>query len=975
MAWVNIRRPRTLPAWLNHFNARDLKILARCWVAVWVAFLCVFVHPVLLELGQAAFFAALLLMIVPPASILCVYLLAALTLLLGMCLAWCWGLLTMKAAMAARPAAETSALLQQLQTQAAEAAQRSGQSPQWEAQILVHDGFMLDARVTAVFFSMGLLFIYVLARLRCANPKFMLMQLFGSIATNLFLLFGPTLPSFTGDLAAVLVKPGAIGIGLGVVCCLFLFPQSTSYVALESMEKLIGMMDASFESTSRRLHGETMSIEDLKATKARILGKYKATQPALGFLPLDLSRGRWNADDVKSLVEPLRVAMMGSFSLLDVHASWVVARERQEKTRNRKESSTDASEKLAGSRERSEGAHVMDALRTPEEAAMHDEALASLGRTTKDTLSICSESVKLSARCIHAANSCRWKKPKPNQFEDLTLEAEKTLATLRSTRETCVKNTTEGVLEAYDGIFTESGDLKPQWELGPRNLRGIILTMVIEERILVASQGVEKLLKAILHLMKTRTRTRFWPPSRLKYAFSWFRNTGLTVPDANAFDDNDNDKDPDGDESMSVEEDSREAHRRLRISRGYPHKKPRNAASRAMVAAYRWLFNTSGVFAIRMVLVTFITAIPAVIPNSAGFFYREKGIWAVISAQTAMVVYMADFTFSLVTRVFGTLIGGVLGMLAWYVGSGDGIGNPYGMAASTGVFSIVVIWLRIFLPPAYTKGTILGGATFCLVIGFSYDQGHILQYGLPGQGYEAFWKRAVLVLVGFTVAIIVQIVPSPPSATRHVQKVLSCSVRTLSDHYALLLSHWGQKYSPLGAVAEELSISVAEKLQTLTPMIGVLQYEMSLSPFDQKTLRKTQDHVQAMNQSLRRLLDLSSSLPQEFQDRLANTFGLLDDRMIGDTMAVLGIVEQSLTTGSPLPERMPTPLIGRFYDYWRSQDERPILNTRLVRDDNYRRYCVAMSAYLKFLATIDDLVVLLKEGLGECHVLHPWESV
>lgn len=317
-------------------------------------------------------------------------------------------------------------------------------------------------------------------------------------------------------------------------------------------------------------------------------------------------------------------------------------------------------------------------------------------------------------------------------------------------------------------------------------------------------------------------------------------------------------------------------------------------------------------------------------------------------------------------------------MIVWYAGSGSGPGNPYGLAATTGVALPILLWLRIFLPPMFTKATILMGVTFCLVVGFSYDTEHIVQYGLPGKGYEAFWKRLVGVLLGCLAASIVQIVPKSPSATEHVCNTLSNTVRTLSDHYALLLSHWGRpnvEQSPLRAVAEEISLSVADTLLGLNQMIGLLKFEMSTSPFDQKLLKDVQEQCLYMNQSLRRLLNVSTTLPQELQERLIQTVGFMDDAVIGDIMAVMGIIEQTLRTGSAIPERLPTPLVKRFYDSWQARNAKAMLSTTLVRDENYRRYCVAMSAYLRFLATIDDLVLVLKVSLGECHVIRRWEDV
>lgn len=53
-----ISKPRKkLPGFLDHFNARDLKVLFRCSVAAWVASLLIFINPSLQQIGTATFFA------------------------------------------------------------------------------------------------------------------------------------------------------------------------------------------------------------------------------------------------------------------------------------------------------------------------------------------------------------------------------------------------------------------------------------------------------------------------------------------------------------------------------------------------------------------------------------------------------------------------------------------------------------------------------------------------------------------------------------------------------------------------------------------------------------------------------------------------------------------------------------------------------------------------------------------------------
>jgi hypothetical protein len=320
-----------------------------------------------------------------------------------------------------------------------------------------------------------------------------------------------------------------------------------------------------------------------------------------------------------------------------------------------------------------------------------------------------------------------------------------------------------------------------------------------------------------------------------------------------------------------------------------------------------------------------------------------------------------------------------MAVAAWYAGSGSGGGNPYGMGATTVVCSLILMWWRIYLPPAFAQASIMAGATFAIIIGYSWDVHHIIQYGLPGIGYVAFWKRLVTVLIGFAAATIVQMFPKPPSATRFVCKTLANTVGSLNDHYALLVSQWshsdrGAPNPGAAAGAEKLTFKVAETLLDLRGAISLLKVEISSTPFDQKILFDAREYCNRINQCLGKLLVLSSTLPRHFQDRLTNAAGILDNGTVGNIMCVLTIIESSLRTGAPLPERMPTPLVQSCFVTWFKNHGRLELKVDLMKGEDYRRYCVAISSYMTLLAMIDDLVDALKGVLGESHVVHNWEE-
>lgn len=107
----------------------------------------------------------LVLFMVPPNGIVFIFILGTLTLILGMGLGWGWGVIAMKAALAARPAADTQAKLQALGQHAYSVANSTGQPVAAVQQQLIYEGWMLDTRVSAVYFCFTCFFVYVLVSL------------------------------------------------------------------------------------------------------------------------------------------------------------------------------------------------------------------------------------------------------------------------------------------------------------------------------------------------------------------------------------------------------------------------------------------------------------------------------------------------------------------------------------------------------------------------------------------------------------------------------------------------------------------------------------------------------------------------------------------------------------------------------------------------------------------------------------------
>jgi hypothetical protein len=558
---------------------------------------------------------------------------------------------------------------------------------------------------------------------RAKNPKFALLQIFGTIIMDIFLTIGPLLTSFNGTIPKVLIEPAAIGIGLGLASQILFFPKSTSHTVLDGMEGLTRLLKGPLDVTIASLiKDDQLEMKDLKKLKQKSIATYKTIEPALAFLPLDFSVGRWNADDVKSLKEPIRQASVASLSLLEFHIARLGGEAKLEKLRGLTADSTRQSEdklnekkhpREVGMRQLMESVHMVQAMRSPEHENLRVEMIDAIREPCKTILPACQEASTAVAECIKTVNSARWfGRPSKQHVDELHQRSHSALETLRSLRATYAAETTERLLQTNADIFDENGKLKAIDSSSMHKIRGIMLGMVFEEHILGVANSWERVLGQVDSLMKERQKIRLWLPRGLRYAFNWIFRRGAVAPVPAA-------QSPIVDPDV-VEAQSKEAQQALRISRGY-RVKQRSGLGRIVLGTYHWLISYEGMYALRMVVVTIALAIPAVIPSSAGFYYREKGLWALIMGQTSVVVYMSDFTLSLVSRGIGTIVGGVAGLVAWYIGSGNGSGNPYGLGAVMAVVLVLLMWARIFAPVTLLQGTMMGGATCILVIGYSYD--------------------------------------------------------------------------------------------------------------------------------------------------------------------------------------------------------------------------------------------------------------
>jgi hypothetical protein len=351
---------------------------------------------------------------------------------------------------------------------------------------------------------------------------------------------------------------------------------------------------------------------------------------------------------------------------------------------------------------------MIEAMTSPESEALRSGTHAILQESSGEILEVCEEVAGMAVECIHAVNSRRWL---GSRAADRLDECQKLLEKLRATRDAFAEQTTEKLIAQHGEIFDETGSLKRLDTVGGTSISSVMAGLAFEELVISVADALDQLLAQIVALLEARPKPRLWFPTSIEYAVGWVLRRDARTPVTGQS------SDPDPDDPVVQTDETEQLFRR--ISRGH-RVKQRSGLGRVVLGTYHWFVSAEGLFALRMVILTIALAVPAVIPSSSGFYYREKGLWGLIMGQTTLLVYMSDFTFSLICRAVGTVIGGVVGLAAWYIGSGHGPGNPYGLAAISAPVIVIFMWGRLFLSPAMLQATIMSAATFFLIIGYSF---------------------------------------------------------------------------------------------------------------------------------------------------------------------------------------------------------------------------------------------------------------
>ncbi|GEM12833.1 fusaric acid resistance-like protein [Rhodotorula toruloides] len=791
----------------------------------------------------------------------------------------------------------------------------------------------------------------------------------------------------------------------------------------------------------------------------------------LGMMELEVSYGRLSAKDLKRLVDPLRelhtrsVLLGALWSTVEARFKRAVAFERnahaldessistdEEKPKRRRHAQHGRDDKDASRNETARMQRMRRILDNAERENKHDlAALLPIFADASREMRAANDAALLRAmEWLTTQNEGRWSSflrrgaPKREEEERLAALENQVLHLENALREYRSKRR-EAIVEPFRDFFDPAtGLLRPIGERGdaasgsgrlfaPGSLFAVLSA---SDKLVLYAHAVLAFAREIQGLAQQRRRNKLGFPTGLRRIGNLVRGKGPTtnvVPDGDDPDDlrglDDSDDETTDSTLASGKENKKKGDKAKNGGLDFVDdaalrgcdpdaRPPRNAGQRGSLLVYRffhWWTSPNAVFALKYTAASIVCWLPQVFKSTAWLSYSQKVLWTLITAQTFLAPYSGDQFLSTVQRVIGTAAGLVWGMVIWYVGSANGPGTRPGVGAALFVLMLPLVAARLFAPPASTMIAIMMAVTSSLVVGYSWQDEHLPQYGSPGVGYSVAWRRGLLVIIGAGVAFVFMLLP-PQSSRVFVRRTHARCIEELGQLYTSIVSSWieedvrstkeGESAGEDGyhvftpsyrKAARARMLALRVKLNASKPTIFQSSYEPSLRgewPQDQylHLLMLQLGLLQALGQLGQALVRLD---PQ-WRRQLVQDTAFLNQPLIADVTSTFYLISLALRQGSPLPEATPGPLLDRllYHDRrLRMLTDEPALGHEaedehahakhvdfegarmggfkftfdVLRDEQFGTYASALEALSNILLDTDELEIAIKGLVGEVH--------
>ncbi|KZT41392.1 hypothetical protein SISSUDRAFT_305773 [Sistotremastrum suecicum HHB10207 ss-3] len=980
-----------LPPWvsLNIASWHSWKLLLRCWLASWCAFVLILPGNSLLVMGNAAFFAFMTSLIIPPNMPAQLFAFVVLTSLLGCLFGWGFGAVAMRASLALRNTVTTASAILMVQT-----ADQGNSNPDAVFNKQVFQGVFLETGPSAMFglfLAIGTAFA---ACLRAYYPNLAFMSLFLTIFIDIFTAYGPLFPIPHYLLLNSFMISTAMYSAIAIACVLVIFPETLSHQWLnggvslvKTFKKMIDIQEEVFAADfagGDLIRGAPLYNKVLSNKEAFMKG-FQSLTSKTPMLSLEFRYGKWSGDDVKAL--EAYFGRLGSKMVSLQTYSRLVGQEYHRQMLGSTAASTNSIMKLGNSSSASLYSNAsVDSyvMRHMTHADVEAEAFHHI--RTQDIAPLLREATaELRAACVAALNEAeevlRWSNSRKTKLKQIqtsndpehleqSLLHEETIK-LRKALTAFKESAPKEILKPFSpllGLEENTGPKVP--------LRALFLSVTFSSNLIWAAESIVELLEKIELTRAKRTKNHFWLPKGLRDI-----SHILTMHDE--------------DTHKVLGERSSLAKKGLEQS-GYhfvdyssyqldpDSSPPRHFGQRVgawMHKGMEWMHTREAIFVMKYVFISVALWLPSIFKSSAFFAYANRAVWAQIMAQTTLTVTMSEQVYAYFSRVLATLIGLLAGLAAWYTASGSGDGNPYSLAVVVGIVLIPIMFVRVHSP--YPMETLIMGLTFALIVGYSWIDGHLELVADPGVGWNLAWRRFLLVVLGCAAGFVIMLFPSVSS--RELVRVSNANcIREISELYTSVVAAW-MFTDEIGKTEEEFMaiwspkfrgklLSTTSKLYGLRAQTKMAKWEGSMRgnwQYDEYA-RLVEVQIE-MTGALAQLSGALHSLPMAWRRRLLHRTRFLNPNFIADVIAVLSAVSQCLKSGDALHQVLPSSLTERIFyhdalapsDSKQQESPNDLKRLAFLESVEFMSYATAVCAVCQLMNGIDETHQIAKRLCGE----------